>query len=416
MTPNMTLLSDIPGPSDRSVALRVTPQAERAIRAGHPWLFAGAIRRQSHNGRSGDLAVIFDRKGRFLAVGLYDPTSQIRVRLLQIGKSAPINQDWFSNRLALAADRRQSLPAESTTGYRLVHGENDGLPGLIIDRYDKDYVLKLYTTAWVPHLQPILAALLAATAGGRFILRLARHVQREGDALYGLIDGATLVGPPPDGPSPFLENGLRFEADLIRGQKTGFFLDQRENRARVEPLAGGKSVLNVFAYTGGFSLYAARGGALDVVSLDMSRPALDAAVRHFELNRHLPSVAAARHETLQGDAFALLGQLAEQDRRFDMVILDPPTFARRQSEVAKALAAYGRLARLGLGLLQRNGILVAASCSSRVPAPDFFNVVNRAAVQQGRLLQEIERTGHALDHPISFKEGAYLKCLFAKVA
>lgn len=405
----------IPAPSEKRIAIRVTPEAERALRAGHPWLFAAAIQRLSHEGRSGDLAVIFDRKDRFLAIGLYDPLSPIRVRILQHERPVLIDQAWFASRLLAAQERRQFLLTTPTTGYRLVHGENDGLPGLVIDRYANSYVFKLYTSLWVPHLQSVLAAFLAEIGGERVILRLSRQLQTETGALFGLHDGATLCGSAPQGALRFVENGLQFEADPIQGQKTGFFLDQRENRARVERLASGASVLNVFSYTGGFSLYAARGGATNVVSLDMSQPALLVARRHFEINRAIPAVAAARHETLQGDAFTLLERLADQGRHYDLVVLDPPAFARRQDEVARALLAYGRLARLGFRVLHPGGILVAASCSSRVSANDFFNALHKAAAQENRPLQEIERTGHPIDHPATFKEGAYLKCLFATV-
>ena len=171
----------------------------------------------------------------------------------------------------------------------------------------------------------------------------------------------------------------------------------------------------VFAYTGGFSLYAARGGSSEVVSLDISRPALAAAKRHFELNQEIPTVAATCHKTMQGDAFMLLQQMARQNSTFDMVILDPPSFARRRDEAAGALAAYGRLARLGLSVLRRDGTFVAASCSSHVTANEFYRLIYEAAEGAKRPLREIERTGHALDHPIAFKEGAYLKCLFAEV-
>lgn len=405
----------LPNPADKRVAIRVTPEAERALRGGHPWLYANAIQRQSHEGGSGDLAVIFDRKGRFLAVGLYDPMSPIRVRILHHGRPTPINRAWFARRLAHAAGLRQPLHDTATTGYRLLHGENDGLPGLVIDRYGNDYVMKLYSSAWIVHLRSVLAALLDQTGGERLILRLSRHVQAEADALYGLADGTILAGPALAGPLTFLENGFRFEADPIHGQKTGFFLDQRENRERVEKLAEGRSVLNVFAYSGGFSLYAARGGAPEVVSLDISRPALAAARHHFELNQDIPTVAASRHKTMQGDAFVLLQQLARQKSMFDMVILDPPSFARRRDEAAGALAAYGRLARLGLSVLRHGGVLVTASCSSHVAANEFYRLVHEAAAAAKRTLLEIERTGHALDHPIGFKEGAYLKCLFAEV-
>jgi len=411
-------LAQIPGPSDRNIALRVVPAAERALREGHPWLFAGSIREQSHEGAPGDLAVVFDRKGRFLAVGLYDPRSSIRVRVLQHGQPAAICQEWFEARLRVAAARRASLrdrsPAARTTGYRLVHGENDGLPGFVVDRYEETLVIKLYTAAWIPHLRDVLAALTGMVSAERVVLRLGRSMQDRPDWLYGLDDGSTLSGPPLDGPVLFWENGLRFEADPIEGQKTGFFLDQRENRARVEPLAGGKDVLNVFAYTGGFSVYAARGGARRVVDVDTSAPALAAAERNLAHNRHIPAVAAVRHETVVDDAFDALARMGRADRRFDVVLVDPPAFARSKGQVHQALAAYQRLTELSLGVLSPGGTLVQASCSNPVDAEAFFDAVHRAARGVGRPLCELERTGHPLDHPVGFEEGAYLKCLFAE--
>jgi 23S rRNA (cytosine1962-C5)-methyltransferase len=420
------LLGHIPAPSSRRIAVRVTPAAERALRQGHPWLFDRAIRQQSHEGDPGDLAVIFDRKGRFLAVGLYDPHSSLRVRILVHGEAASIDRDWFAAKLAAAAQLRAPLlqlvsPLTNggsgdhplTTGYRLVHGENDGLPGLVIDRYEGTAVLKLYTAAWMPHLRDVLAALTAVSRAERVILRLGRGMQRHPEGLYGLGDGQVLLGPPLEGPVLFWENGLRFEADPVHGQKTGFFLDQRDNRARVERLAAGKSVLNLFAYTGGFSVYAARGGARSVISVDTSAPALDAAKRNWARNRQFPGVAAAAHETVVEDAFEWLARMGKAGRRFDMVIVDPPAFAQEQAQVQQALLAYERLTRLSLGVLQPGGTLVQASCSSRVDADTFFATVHRAAARAGRRLRELERSGHPLDHPITFREGAYLKCLFA---
>jgi 23S rRNA (cytosine1962-C5)-methyltransferase len=260
----------------------------------------------------------------------------------------------------------------------------------------------------------VLSALTDVVLAERLVLRLGRTIQGQPQHLYGLGDGEILFGPHLDGPVIFRENGLRFEADPIHGQKTGFFLDQRENRARAEKLASRKAVLNVFAYTGGFSLYAGRGGARAIVSVDASRPALAAAVRNFALNRDHPSVAKVvdKHEVLAEDAFEALARLG-RSRRFDLVIIDPPAFAKKRAEVERAMSAYQRLTRLGLGVLQPGGTLVMASCSSRVSADEFFVAVHRAAVQAGRPLREIERTGHPLDHPVGFKQGAYLKCLFA---
>ncbi|MCA9958077.1 MAG: class I SAM-dependent methyltransferase [Anaerolineales bacterium] len=405
-----TPLSKLPRVSERRIALRVTPAAERAIRHGHPWVFANAIQQQSHQGQVGDTAVIFDRKRRFLAIGLYDPYAPIRVRILHTGQPVQIDTNWFRQQIQQAAARRQTLP-DNTTGYRLVHGENDGLPGLVIDRYDQVYVMRLDTAAWVPHLNDVLAALTETTGAAQIVLRLSRTVQQIEDGLYGLKDGVLISGPPLPEMVHFQENGLTFEVDVRHGQKTGFFLDQRDNRARVETLAANKQVLNVFAYTGGFSLYAARGGAQHVVSLDISQPALAAALRNFRLNQE--AVAQTSHDLLLGDAFHALRQLRENRRRFDMVIIDPPSFAKQRTEVARAVTAYARLTRLGLRVLRPGGTLVMASCSSRVTAEMFFATVHKAAVEVERPLHEIERTFHALDHPIRFKEGAYLKCLFA---
>ena len=408
----LTTLSQIPVPIDKRIAIRVSAQAERALRQGHPWIFDQAITEQSHAGSPGDLAVIFDNKRRFLAVGLYDPSSSIRVRILQHRRPAIINVDWFQEKVSAAENLRKSLPPE-TNGYRLVHGENDGLPGLIIDRYAETLVLKLYTPAWIPHLNGLCSALVQIYPNKNIILRLNRSLVKQDEFLFGLKDGMTLAGTTHEDLILFQENSLTFECDPIHGQKTGFFLDQRDNRARVEKLSKGKSVLNLFAYTGGFSVYAARGGAKKVTSVDISAPAIEAAVRNFEYNKQTPMIAAAQHETITADAFEVLAQMEIEKRKYDMVIIDPPMFAQNQSQVASALSSYRRLTRLGLGVLRPDGILVQASCSSRVDAETFFETIHQTAREVNRRLTEIERTTHALDHPIGFFEGAYLKCLFA---
>jgi 23S rRNA (cytosine1962-C5)-methyltransferase len=414
----LTFEHQIPTPSEKRIAIHINHAAERALRSGHPWLFEGAIEQQSHDGRPGDLAIIFDRKNRFLAVGLYDPDSPIRVRALQANNPAKIDESWFETKLAAAANLRRPLIEDSqTTAYRLVHGENDSLPGLVVDRYAETIVISLDTAAWVPYL-PLLLPLIRALSGAeRFVLRLSRSVQRQEKYLYGLSEGQVLAGPALDKPVEFLENGLQFDADLVQGQKTGFFLDQRENRARVESLIVGNSavrrVLNVFAYTGGFSLYAARGGANLVTSVELSRPALEAAEANFKLNRGDRRIANTRHEAIVGDAFEVLEILGEAGHEFDMVIIDPPSFARRKGEEAGALAAYGRLVKQGLTVLRPQGTLVTCSCSSRIPAADFYDMVHKSASRLGRPLTEIGRSAHPLDHPITFDEGAYLKCLYA---
>jgi 23S rRNA (cytosine1962-C5)-methyltransferase len=407
------LLSQLPGPSVKRIALRVSPPAERALRHGHPWVFDQAITEQSHEGAPGDLAVIFDNKRRFIAIGLYDPTSFIRVRILQHRIPETIDSNWFKTKLIEANQIRKPLTQQSTDGYRLVHGENDGLPGLVLDRYAETLVLKIYSPIWIPHLKEFCSALSQTNPCERLILRLSRSLTKQSKFLYGLADGTTLSGQLPEDLILFRENGLIFECDPIHGQKTGFFLDQRENRARVEKLSKGKSVLNVFAYTGGFSVYAARGGAKQIVSVDISAPALQAAIRNFSHNQHIPAVKSAVHETIAEDAFEVLARMESQKRLFDLIIIDPPMFAQNQSQVAAGLSAYRKLTRLGLGVLRSGGILVQASCSSRIDAETFFETIHQSARESNRKLTEIERTGHALDHPIGFEEGAYLKCLFA---
>ena len=406
-------LSQLPTPSAQRIALRISVPGERALKQGHPWVFDQSITEQSREGNPGDLAVIFDDKRRFLAVGLYDPTSTIRVRILQKGKPATIDANWFEEKIKTAAAIRKPLSKQDTNGYRLVHGENDGLPGLVIDRYADTLVLKLYTPAWVPHLNDIISALASIQSFNHLILRLNRSLNKQMEHLHGLTDGMTLTPQTPEDLILFKENGITFECDPINGQKTGFFLDQRENRARVRSLSKNKLVLNVFSYTGGFSLYAVDGGATEVVSVDFSTPATQATLRNIQHNQHRENIRNAKFETLDQDAFEALAQMKAQNRQFDIVILDPPMFAQNQSQIETALHAYRRLTHLGLGVLKRGGILVQASCSSRVSADDFFNAIHQAAQEAGRPLKEIERTSHAIDHPITYKEGAYLKCLFA---
>ena len=400
-------LNALPRPSEKRLAIHVIPAAERALRGGHPWLFDQAIRKQSHEGQPGDLAVIFDSKRRFLAVGLYDPDSPIRVRVLQHRQQATIDAGWFKAKLEAAAALRQPLQAQNTDGYRLVHGENDSLPGLVVDRYARTLVMKLYTAAWLPHLRDVITGLQSVQPFERLILRASRNT--------GLHDGQILMGDALEGPVTFQENGLKFAADVLHGHKTGFFFDQRENRAQVRKLADGRRVLDVFAYSGGFSVYAAAGGALSVTSLDASAPALEAAAANFALNQDNPQVAAAQHSIMVADAFAGLEQLAGDGQTFDMVIVDPPSFAKSASEIDGALAAYARLTRLALAVVAEGGVLVMASCSSRVKAADFFDTVTHTIRENDKMFIEMGRSGHALDHPVTFPEGEYLKCLFASV-
>ncbi|MEQ2008042.1 MAG: class I SAM-dependent methyltransferase [Limisphaerales bacterium] len=393
--------------------LRVTATAESMIRGGHPWLYDASIREQNRPGQPGEIAVIFDRRDKFLALGLYDPLSPIRVRVLHQGKPANADDAWWRERLRSSLARREGLFDAQTTGHRCISGESDGWPGLVLDRYDTTFVLKLYTAAWLPRVGEVTRWLGEALQPERLVLRLSRNIQALAEKEFNLREGQMLIGTAPAGPVVFLESGIRFEAEVIRGQKTGFFLDQRENRRRVETLAAGRDVLNAFSFSGGFSLYAARGGASSTTDLDISPHALDSARRNFALNADDKNIAACRHECAQADTF---DWLAASDRAdFDLVILDPPSLAKRETERAGAIQAYRRLALLGLPRLRPGGILVAASCSAHVSATEFFDAVLDAVRSSRRPFVEITRTTHAPDHPATFPEAQYLKCVFAKL-
>lgn len=399
-----------PSPGPPRLKLTVKPVAEGIIRSGHPWVYSDSIRRQNREGESGELAVIYDRHDRFLAVGFYDPASPLRVRIVHAGSPVAIDESFWSGRFGLALARREGIADASTTGLRLVNGESDGFPGLVLDRYDSTLVLKLYAAAWLTRLPLIRDLVLATLRPERLVLRLSRNLGLPGS----FQDGSILHGSEPDGPVLFLESGLRFEADVIRGQKTGFFLDQRENRRRVEALAPGGDVLNAFSFSGGFSLYAARGGAKSVTDLDLSRHALDSSVRNFALNAGDPRVAACRHETVQGDAFAWLEQA--RSASFDLVVVDPPSLAKREAERARAIRAYQALNASAIRLLRTRGVLVAASCSAHVSEEEFTGAVRQAAIQSGRRFEILGTTAHAPDHHASFPEARYLKAAYLRFA
>ena len=393
--------------------LRITAAAENYVRAGHPWVFADSVREQNRDGVSGELAVIYDRQDKFLAAGLFDPDSPIRVRVLHAGKPLTLDTAWWTARLDAAVRRRDGLFDARTTGYRLINGESDGWPGLVLDRYDTTFVLKLYTAAWLPKLNDITTLVRERLLPERIVLRLSRNIQRAAEHFGpGRHDAEILHGPAVTEAVVFLENGIRFEADVWRGQKTGFFLDQRENRREVGELARGLEVLNAFSFSGGFSLYAARGGAKSVTDLDLSPHALAAAQRNFQLNRADPVVAGCRHECVQADAFDWLA--GGDARKYGLIVLDPPSLAKREAERAGAIRAYARLAANGIRRLKPDGLLLAGSCSAHVSAEEFFGAVRTAAVASGRRFGELKTTGHAPDHPATFKEADYLKGIFLK--
>jgi len=324
-----------------------------------------------------------------------------------------VDEDWWREKLEYTVGKRTGLFNLDTTGYRLINGENDGWPALILDRYADTLVLKIYAALWLPHLADIEALLRSVLAPRDIVLRLSRNLIGLASKEYGIEEG--FLGEPGDEMVVFQENGLFFTSEVRFGQKTGFFLDQRENRERVGKLAAGCDVLNAFSFSGGFSLYAARGGALSVTDVDISAHALASARENFELNSSDPEVAAARHEGIQADAFDWLADAAQKGKespRYGLIITDPPSLAKRESERAGALQAYERLAVSAFRLLTPGGTVVSASCSAHASPREFQQAVQRAATTVfGRSWEVLWTAGHAADHPVSFREGEYLKAI-----
>ena len=283
--------------------------------------------------------------------------------------------------------------------------------GSCLDRYDEVYVLKLYTAAWLPHLDRILKLIRHHLRPRSVVLRLSRNIEAVARE-HSLSDGQVILGNPVEGPAQFEENGLRFEADVLKGQKTGFFLDQRDNRQQVRQLARGRQVLNVFSHAGGFSVYAAAGGAASTIDLDISGHALASAKRNMRLNHSLVDVANCSHATVKANAFDWLSNAPESG--FDLVVIDPPSLAKKESEKAGALKSYHQLAMHGMRLLRRDGVLVCASCSAHVSAEEFFATVRVATQSHGSHVNEMFTTKHAPDHPATFPEAHYLKCIYLR--
>ena len=388
------------------LACKVTNTAETMLKKEHPWVFESSITKVNKAGKAGDLAIIFDRKkNKFLAAGLWDPFSPIRIKIIQFKNAASIDNRWVQQKLESAYELRRPLFETDTNGYRLVHGENDSFPGLIIDVYDQVVVIKMYSAIWMPYLTWISDGLRHLLSPMAIVIRFSRQLQQMPSELYGLKEGQLIFGILENDVVQFKEHGLTFATNVIDGHKTGFFLDHRANRLKVQQLSKGKRVLDVFSYAGGFSVHALAGGAQSVLSLDISAQALKMAKHNVGLNFG----GAHQHDTMAMDAFEGLQQLADQRQKFDLIIIDPPSFAKQQSEQKQAIQTYGKLMELALPLVVRGGVILAASCSSRINADTFFGVVEQVFQSAGRLYTCLEKTFHDVDHPIAFPEGAYLK-------
>lgn len=394
----------------KRLAVKLSVTGERSVRSGHPWIFNESIEKINIDGVSGDIAIIFSHtKNKAIGVGLYDPDSPIRIKMLHSGGGANIDSEFFSEKINQAYARRIELLETETNSYRLLFGENDGFPGFIADVYNKVLVVKLYSAIWFPYFEIILKSLLETSSCDCVVLRLSRNLQANKEVV--LEDGAILYGELDNEVVEFVEHGVHFSANVIKGHKTGYFLDHRANRKRVGELSEGKTVLDVFSYAGGFSVHALARGAKEVTSLDISKQALEVAIANGKLNQF-----SGKHNIIAGDAFEVMRLLIKEKIKYDIVVIDPPSFAKSQKEIERAKKKYTQLALLGEQLCKKGGMLVLASCSSRISAETFFEINKLALIAQSRKFSLHLATTHDVDHPISFPEGAYLKCGYYKLS
>ncbi|MGC4113664.1 MAG: class I SAM-dependent rRNA methyltransferase [Myxococcales bacterium] len=387
-----------------NLKLSLAKDLARHLRAGHPWVFKNALA-QLPKLPAGAIVDVVD-KGRFVARGYFDPHSAISVRVLTRDESETVDGAFFRRRIARAAALRTSLlDLRETNAYRLVHGEADGLPGVIVDLYAGWAVLKLYSAGLTPHREAILSAVRAAVPALKGIV--GRDESDREDQEGNAATGKMLWGGAAPETVGIKECGATFQVDLYAGQKTGFFLDQRDNRRLVRDLSKDREVLNCYAFTGGFSVNAAIGGAKQVTSIDIDADAVALCRRNFKEN----GLPAEAHDFLAADVPDSLKSFADQGRSFDLVILDPPAFAKSQQAVEAAIGGYTALNRVALSVLKEGGILCTSSCTARVSSEMFLEAVKEAAFKAEVDLQLVHQRFQPPDHPVllQFQQGRYLK-------
>lgn len=386
------------------LTLRLLKPLERSLYAGHPWVYRDAL--AAHDVPAGEVVDIADKKGRVIARGLAE-SGPIAVRVFTTRPKERIDGALFRQRIEAALALRRSLCPPDTTAYRLLHGEGDRLPGVVCDRYADFAVIKLDGDAIAAHRQTVIEALREPLTSLGIRGALLRTSRKQG----ALVEHAFGTEAPPE--IHVQERGMTLIGNLREGQKTGLFLDHRESRARIRALARDLSVLNLYGYTGGFSIAAGLGGARHVTTVDVAKPAIELAARTW-LENGLP---AATHQGIAEDVPQYLTQAAAQKSTFDLVIADPPNFAPSQAKLAPALESYEALHAACLSLLSHGGLYLAASCSSHVRQSAFLDTLREGARRSRRVLQILEQTGAPFDHPrlLAFPEGDYLKVVLARV-
>ncbi|MDP2341948.1 MAG: class I SAM-dependent rRNA methyltransferase [Deltaproteobacteria bacterium] len=382
----------------------------RHLQNGHPWLWADAID-VPRGTATGTVVDVVERDGTFIARGLYDARSPIALRVATLDPDETVDRKFIARRIAEALRaRRGVIDPKEVTGFRWMNGEGDRLPGVVVDVYGPGVgasvaVLRLDGDAVRSWRDDVVAALVeqGRGIGVTHVYERARGAQ-----------GTELHGGPPPSPIEIREHGARFAVDVVHGQKTGFFLDQRENRRAIRRISRGLTVANLFAYTGGFSVQAALGGARHVTSVDIAKEAVAAARANFTLN----GIDPEQHAFAAVDVFDFLEQARSEKRKFDLVIVDPPSFAPSERTKDAALKAYRKLNALALDVVAEDGLLASASCSSHIALDPFLDMLRDAAVDAGRPLRVLEVHGQPADHPTSpaFREGRYLKFVLLRAS
>ncbi|MCI0699746.1 MAG: class I SAM-dependent rRNA methyltransferase [Planctomycetia bacterium] len=393
-----------------SAKVILKPKRAQPFFGRHPWVFAGAIERVEGNPADGDEVELVSTAGNFVARGLFNSQSKINVRLYSWVEGVPLDRAFFRNRLESALRLRHDILKLNApeAGYRVCFSESDFLSGMIVDRYG-DWLTVQFTALGLAKRREMLVEVLRELLNPKGVyLRTEKGIGKlEGVELHDQL----LWGEPPPSDLSIVENGLRIFVNLAEGQKTGYYLDQRDNRAAVAKLCTGKRVLDAFCYTGGFGLYAAKAGAAEVLGLDASEPALELARRNVQAN----GLSNISFEC--ADVFHRLAELVAAGRQFEVVILDPPKFARNRAAVPEALKGYRRLHQLALKLLARNGVLVSCCCTGLIAMADLEDIIAQVSVEAKRELQILERRGSAPDHPVAVtcRETGYLKCIISWV-
>lgn len=388
-----------------TVTVKLRKPLDRVVAQGHPWLYADALER--FDAEPGAVATVVDDRGRYVGRGLVDGGAALAVRVFTT-RDEPVGVELFDARVRRAVELRQRVMPEGTDAWRLLHGEGDRLPGFVCDIYGMWAVLSLDgagAEAWRPVIEGVLRAVLPSLGVSSLLVKSGRGEKRRVEAAWGAL---------PEEPITVLEYGMALRADLVRGQKTGLFLDQRESRRRVRALAKGLRVLNLYGYTGGFSAAAGLGGARAVTTVDVAPGAIELAKETWTSN----ALDDAKHEGRVADVPAFLSEAARSGARYDIVIADPPSFAPREDALEVALKTYRTLHQGCLALVAPGGYYLAGSCSSHVNRDAFNDTLLEASLRARKVLQVIDRWGAPADHPTlaAFSEGDYLKNVLARVS